>query len=184
MALPSEDLEKLITDQTRQNFINKYGSLLDLRPDAMFGAVSDQMVNPTYLQKTSDAMSEYDRAFARAGGSRSRGLQAKRAGYMTDLDLKRKEAVNQYMESQKDLFNKWYTQEMYNYQTSKAPSAYTLSKYGLGQDTGIPDYTVSKTAPRYEYKTPYDVSSIFKYGGYSKPRELYGKPTLMPVTPI
>lgn len=184
MALPSEDIEKLITDQTRQNFINKYGSLLSLRPDAQFSALSDQMVNPTYLQKTSDAMSEYDRTFARGGGSRSRGLQAKRAGYLADIDLKRKEAVNQYMESQKDLFNKWYTQEMYNYQTSRAPTDYTLSKFGLGNNTGIPDYTVSKTAPRYEYNTPYNANDMFKYGGYTKPRELYGRPTLVPTTPV
>lgn len=194
--MTTEEIKGLITDQTKINFANKYGYEEDyidvngnlirgLRPDAQFSALADQMNNPDYLQKTSDAMSEYDRTFARAGGSRSRGLQAKRAGYLTELDLKRKQAVNQYMESQKDLFNKWYNEQMFAYQKSSAPSEFQLAQYGLGGGAGAPqNYTVNKTAPKYEYKTPYNASSMFKYGGYTRPKELYGRPTLMPVTPI
>lgn len=180
MALPSDEviagLEKLITDQTRKNFINKYGSLLSLRPDAMFSALSDQMVNPDYLQKTTNAMSDYDRVFSRGGGYLSRGLQAKRGDYLSELDLKRREAINQYMESQKDLFNKWYTQEMYNYQTSEAPSQYTLSNFGLENPNLPKDYTVGSNTAKYKYNTPYIARDIFKYGGYANPKKLYSSP--------
>lgn len=182
MALPSDEiiaqLNSLITEQARQNFIAKYGAMTDLRPDAMFRALGDQMVNPSGLQNATQAMAQYDRNFARGGGYRSRGLQAQRDVYLTDVDKKRQETINQFMESQKDLFNKWYTQEMYNYQTSKAPSQYTLSKFGLSNTAGLPqEYTASKTAPKYQYKTPYNAQSIFQYGGYAKPDRLYNMPT-------
>jgi len=182
MTLPSDtyiaELDKLITDQTRQNFLAKYGTMQSLRPDAMFNALGEQMVNPTALQNATQAMADYDRVFARGGGYRSRGLQAKRDVYLTDIDKKRQETINQFIESQKDLFNKWYTKEMYNYQTSKVPSQYTLGKFGITNAGGTTDsYTVQPNQPKYEYKTPYNAQNIFKYGGYAKPRSLYNMPT-------
>lgn len=181
MALPSQDiaaaLAAQITEQTRQNFLSKYGSMEDLMPEAMFHAVGEQMVNPYELQNATRALEEYDRAFARGGGYRSRGLQAQRDARIREIDNARQEAINQYIQSQKDLFGRWYTQEMYNYQTSKAPSAYTLSKFGIGMPEGqTQDYTVSPTAPQYKYVTPYNAQSIFKYGGYTRPEKLYNMP--------
>jgi hypothetical protein len=79
MALPSDtiidELNKLITDQTRQNFINKYGTMESLMPTAMFNALGEQMVNPYELQNATRAMEEYDRNFARMGGYRSEGYR-------------------------------------------------------------------------------------------------------------
>lgn len=172
------NLEKLITDQTRQNFLAKYGTMQSLRPDAMFNALGEQMVNPNALQNATQAMADYDRNFARGGGYRSRGLQAKRGSYITDMDTKRQETINQFIESQKDLFNKWYTKEMYNYQTSQVPSQYTLGKFGITNAGGTTDnYTADPNAPKFQYKTPYNAQKIFQYGGYAKPKSLYNMPT-------
>ena len=182
MPLPSDniiaELNALITEQTRQNFLAKYGAMQSLSPDAMFNAVGEQIVNPYELQNTTRAMEEYDRNFARGGGYRSRGLQAQRDAQVGNLDKARQETINQFIQSQKDLFSKWYTQEMYNYQTSKAPSTYTLNKFGITNPAGgTTDYSVSPTAPKYEYKTPYNAQSIFKYGGYTSPSSMYNMPT-------
>jgi len=182
MALPSDtiidELNKLITGQTRQNFINKYGTMESLMPTAMFNALGEQMVNPYKLQNATRAMEEYDRNFARMGGYRSRGLQAMRDAQIRSVDKARQEAINQFIQSQKDLFSKWYTQEMYNYQTSKVPDQYTLSKFGIENPNGeTQEYTVSPNATQYKYTTPYNASSIFRYGGYSKPVSMYNMPT-------
>jgi hypothetical protein len=182
MALPSDtiidEITKLITDQTRQNFINKYGTMESLMPTAMFIALGEQMNNPYELQNATRAMEEYDRNFARMGGYRSRGLQAMRDAQIRSVDKARQEAINQFIQSQKDFFSKWYTQEMYNYQTSKAPDQYTLSKFGITNPNGeTQEYTVSPNATQYKYTTPYNASSIFRYGGYSKPTSLYNMPT-------
>ena len=171
-------LAATVEDPTRQNFIKKYGTMESLMPTAMFNALGEQMVNPYELQNATRAMEEYDRNFARMGGYRSRGLQAMRDAQIRSVDKARQEAINQFIQSQKDLFSKWYTQEMYNYQTSKVPDQYTLSKFGIENPSGeTQEYTVSPNATQYKYTTPYNASSIFRYGGYSKPVSMYNMPT-------
>ena len=129
-------LAATVEDPTRQNCIKKYGTMESLMPTAMFNALGEQMVNPYELQNATRAMEEYDRNFARMGGYRSRGLQAMRDAQIRSVDKARQEAINQFIQSQKDLFSKWYTQEMYNYQTSKVPDQYTLSKFGIENPSG------------------------------------------------
>ena len=67
---------------------------------------------------------------------------------------------------------------MYNYQTSKVPSQYTLGKFGITNPGGTAqEYTVGPNQQKFAYKTPYNSQSIFKYGGYTRPEKLYSTPT-------
>lgn len=175
---PSQSIGKTIAepiwDPTRQNFIDKYGLEEALRPDAMFHAVAEEQVNPEQMRLMSEAMEAYDRRFNLMGGYLSAGLQAQRNSYVDALERSRKEAINEYIQSQNQLFNKWYNQEMQRFMESKAPSDYTLQQYAVPTVAGGTPY---KPGTKYEYTPALDATNIFRYGGYSAPAAMYNAPT-------
>ena len=191
MASPSQDianeLARLITDQTRKSFLKKYGAESDyydesgkliqgLRPDEMFSAVGEERVNPEQLRTATSSILAYDRNFNRGGGYLSGRMKADRSAYVAGLERARKEAVNQYTESQKDLFNRWYNQEMYNYQTSEAPSEYQLNKFGIQLPTAMPEGQY-KLGQEFSYKPAFEMTDLFRYGGYRAAPTMFNLPT-------
>ena len=167
-----------IEDPTRENFIAKYGTEEDLRPDAMFSAVAEERVNPEQLRLAAQQIKglDWQRAIGGSGGRVSGSTMAARQNALAQMERQRREAVNQYTQSQKDLFNTWYNKEMNAYMTSQAPSAYTLGKYGLEMPgaEGMVDYDTSQ---RYEYNPAFDLQNVFRLGGYSRPATMYNMPT-------
>lgn len=165
-----------IAQMTRENFINKYGPEDALRPDAMFSAVAEERVNPEMLRQATQSVLGYDRAFNAGGGYLSGRMQLDRQGYIDNLERARKEATNQYVQSQNQLFNTWYNKEMESYMNSKAPDEYTMKEYGIDVPSTLPEYDSSK---KYEYQPSMNISDIFKYGGYRAPASMFNMPTVV-----
>jgi len=140
----------------------------------MFHAVGEEQVNPEQMRLMSERMRGYDRGFNLRGGYLSAGLQSQRSSYVDALERSRKEAVNEFVQSQNQLFNTWYNQEMQRFMESKAPSDYQLQQYGVQTPGSMTDY---KPGTRYEYTPALDATNIFRYGGYSAPAAMYNTPT-------
>jgi LysM repeat protein len=179
-----------VEDPTRENFIRKYGNEQDtrdeagniiqgLRPDEMIQAVSEENVNPEQFRIASQYIKDLDwqRAISGSGGRVSGSTLWARQNALNKLERQRKEAVNQYTQTQNDLFSNWYNQEMEYYMKSKAPSAYQLNKFGI--DTPWADNFSGDMSLRraYEYKPALDITKSFNLGGYSRPATMYNMPT-------
>ena len=177
-----------VEDPTRENFIKKYGREEDyidaegnlvqgLRPDEMFMAAGEERVNPEQMRIASQQMKNMDwqRAIGGGGGRVSGSTLLARQNAMNQLERQRKEAVNEYVQSQNQLYNTWYNTEMANYMKSKAPSAYQMNKFGVE----MPTFTspTGATPTSYGYTPAVDFTKTFNLGGYSRPAVMYNQPT-------
>jgi hypothetical protein len=178
--LPSTDVGEGVADTIeggdKESFYKKYGTLEELTPTAMFQAFGEERINPDQLRQAVSGVIDYDRNFAAGGGYMSGRMQADRQAYINSLERARKTAVEQYVQQQKSNYADWYNQQLKNYTTAKNPTDFQLDAYGIelpstyNQETYKPD-------TQYSYTSPFQMTDLFKYGGYSAPSAMYGMPT-------
>jgi hypothetical protein len=176
-TLPSDEIIKTTTkgvETNREPFTERYGTLEELMPTAMFQAVGEERVNPEEMRKATEQVIGYDRGFGARGGYMSSALQQDRQNFLNELERARKTAVNSYVENQKQQYSDWYNQQVKNYQTSEAPTDFQLGKFGIEVPTGMETYSPDV---RFEYRPAMDFSKVFRYGGYSAPNSMFNMPT-------
>lgn len=160
----------------KESFYKKYGTLEELTPTAMFQAFGEERVNPDQLRQAVTSMEDYDRSFAAGGGYMSGKMQSRRQDYINSLEQARKTAVEQYVQQQKNNYTDWYTQQLKNYTTAKNPTDFQLDAYGIELPSTYNQETY-KPETQYSYTSPFQMTDLFKYGGYSAPTAMYGMPT-------
>jgi hypothetical protein len=124
-------------------------------------------------------MSGLDWNNALTGAYRSGQVGLGRENVLSGLERNRKEAVNTYVENQKNLFNEWYNNQMENYQNSAAPDAFTLGGYGIDLGNGNVYNVDTANRTKYTYNPAFSLTDLFKYGGYSAPTSMYNMPTAL-----
>jgi LysM repeat protein len=160
----------------KESFYKKYGTLEELTPTAMFQAFGEERINPDQLRQAVSGVIDYDRSFAAGGGYMSGRMQADRQAYINSLERARKTAVDQYVQQQKKQYADWYGQQLKNYTTAKNPTDFQLDAYGIELPSTYNQETY-KPETQYSYTSPFQMTDLFKYGGYSAPSAMYGMPT-------
>lgn len=174
---PSKAIAKTLgTDQTRQGFEKRFGMEQQLRPDAAFTQVAEENVNPEQLRLANKTISGYDLGLSTSGAWRTGQGMLDRGNLVNDLERQRKEAVNAFIQPQRELFSNWYNKELEAYGTSKNPNKYTLSKFNVDLP-GVPAQVMSPSSTKYQYNTPFNYGNLFKYGGYSAKANPFGTVT-------
>lgn len=165
---PSQKIAKGIAknDFSRAGFEKKYGTEQQLRPEAAFLQVAEQQVNPEAIRNARKQVGAYDMGLSQSGAYRTGAGMKERQGVVDQLERERKTMVNQYLQQQNDLFSRWYNKELEAYGTSKNPTKFTLSKFGVN----IPGLDQTQYTPKknsgYNYNTPFQYNNMFGYGAY------------------
>jgi len=158
-----------VEDPTRQTFINKYGSEADLRPDESFQQFAEQQVNPYMIEQAQKQVRGFDWSSAISGASASGMNQVTRSDLVNQLNSDRLNQINNYINTQNDLFSNWYNKELDAYGKAKNPSKYQLGKFGINVGGTTQNLTPTKT--QYSYQSPVNYQNMFGYGNYySRPR--------------
>lgn len=169
---PGEKIAKNVPDQSREGFEKKYGLERDLRPEAAFQQIAEEQVNPEQLRIARNSINAYDMGMSQSGAWRTGGAMRQRVDLLNQLERQRKEAVNAFIEPQRELFNQWYNKELEAYGKSKTPNTYTLSKFGI-DIPGVSQQTITP-GEKYSYATPFDYKKVFGYGAYGGNIPTYG----------
>lgn len=172
---PSQDLVEPVVENipTRDQFAQRFGTLDELTPEAVFTQFGEQQVSPTYYRQASAALRNIMRAASASGAYRVGQTNTEIRNQLNDIEAARKAAVSEYVNAQKDVFGDWYNAEMESYMNAPNPAQWVLDEFDL---TG---YGIDNDAYDTQYKygyNPINLNSFF--GGYGtvfrRPGRLYG----------
>jgi len=168
----SERLARLAAEkiQRKDAFHNRFGTLEQNMPLAALQQFAEQQVNPEAFRMANEQMRNIDwrRAISGSGAQMSGYGTMERSSALDQLERQRKEMVDRFVNSQKDLFSDWYRAELNNYMTSADPSNYQLNLGGLGGEFAKLGWTNNPSQPQNQYSyNPIDMRDYFKNRGVS-----------------
>jgi len=183
----SQEVAESIAKQvgpTKEAFYKRFGTEQELIPTASLQQFAAEQVNPEAFRQAVTQTRDYDWQAAQKGLMRSGYGMTQREALLDELERSRREQVEQYMTTQKDLFTDWYGQQMRQYMESEDPSGYQLEAAGLGGAFENLGWTNQPSVPTTQYQyNPLDMRDYFRLGGRSgysaRPTNLYGT-----ITPI
>lgn len=177
---PSRDISEKVVAETappRERFEDVYGQLHEFMPEAAFTQFAAQQANPFHFRDMVRQTQDYERGLGLSGAWRTGYGDSGRTDLLNQLESQRKEAMQPFIQQQRDYFTDWYGAEKKRYETTDDPG-FSLDRAGLGGAFGGKGFAPSAKAHQYTYNpldlTKYLRPSISGYGAAPNMDKLYG----------